>query len=164
MRCSAGCGVSQTITGSRPTVRRLSTARAIASRSSPIGASTIRQSTHVAQRSSSSIVASVSVETIDVVAGDRVDRSHRRRRPLDSTTSMRLVGRLIAFSKSLQAVVEHVLDVNRLGDEAARPSVERALARSSVETTQTGMCRVDRSFFRRSMTRQPSMSGRRCRA
>ena len=42
----------------------------------------------------------------------------------------------------------------------ARPSSSARSRASSVETTHTGMWRVARSFFSRSSTRQPSMSGR----
>ena len=95
----------------------------------------------------------------------RVQRTRRcaaRRAGSGSTTSRLLraapdevVQRGRAGRRALSAAL------NRLGDEApARPSASARSRASSVEMTQTGMCRVARSFLSRSSTRQPSMSGR----
>ena len=107
-----------------------------------------------------------------VAVGDRDDLDVARRRAARRARS-RAAGvglddqqraSSAASTKSLSVSssrVEHVLRLDRLGEEAdrARPAA-RARATSSVEITQTGMWRVARSFLSRSSTRQPSMSGR----
>ena len=91
-----------------------------------------------------------------------LDAARPRRRRSGSTTSSRLRGRVdearaAASSASSTHVAGSAAAWRRSRSRPARSARSRA---SSVEITQTGMWRVARSFFSRSSTRQPSMSGR----
>ena len=87
-------------------------------------------------------------------------RSRLPRVGLDAPARALLGARDVALSAS-SSRVEHVLALHRLGDERrARRIRRRARAPPRSRSTHTGMWRVARSFFSRSSTRQPSMSGR----
>ena len=98
------------------------------------------------------------------VAARRAAREHARARSASGSTTSKLlrtadrrnrlnVGRTVRRAISLVWI--------GLGSDADRADAAApAACSSSVETTYTGMCRVSKSCFRRSSTRQPSMSGR----
>ncbi len=98
----------------------------------------------------------------DVALDAGLDRSDRSCAASASRRAASCVARSTNSMQLGQRLVHGVLAIAAAWrGTRSRPACSARSRASSVETTHTGMCRVAGSFFSRSSTRQPSMSGRR---
>ncbi len=120
---------------------------------------TTRQST-CCERRVSQIFAALSEATTSTSSGFRRATIASRSAPGGiSSASLRLGREMYCLSCSIASSITSP-ELTGLAMKPMAPELSARSRESSVDTTQTGMCRVERSAFSRSRIRQPCMSGR----